>query len=341
MASQQDNGVYYYRPSHALPAVFAILAGLSLTLHTYQNFHYRFWRVTYFMVWGGVVFTAGWILRCIASYNTGSVNLYIAQTVMIYAGPPIFAAAEYNILGRLMYYLPMYAPLNPGLTVYFFIYLGAAVEGLTAAGAALYATAAQSDDQGRSTGGTLISVALVIQAVVECVFMSLVGLVHMRCARNCNVPAKVRNLCVMLYGTSSLVLVRCIARAIEDFATLPSSSCGDLCQTLRYQEWYLYVFEAAPMILYTWWLNAMHPGRLLPRWKEEYLDLDGKTERLGPGWIDRRSKAAIFADPLDVRGLLAGKQEHDPFWLSPDRWPTTSAGHSEEAFTHSKGGSES
>ncbi|KAI6818812.1 hypothetical protein KC332_g10006 [Hortaea werneckii] len=272
------------------------------------------------MVWGGVVFTAGWILRCIASYKTGSVNLYIAQTVMIYAGPPIFAAAEYKVLGRLMYYLPLYAPLNPGLTVYFFIYLGAAVEGLMTAGAALYATAAQSDDQGRSTGGTLISVALVIQAVVEHV---------------------VRNLCIMLYGTSSLVLVRCIARAIEDLATLPSSSCGDLCQTLRYQEWYVYMFEAAPVILYTWWLNAMHPGRLLPRRKEKYLDLDGGTERLGPGWIDRRSKAAIFADPLDVRGLLVGKQEHDPFWLSPDRWPTISAGHSEEAFPDSKGGSES
>ncbi|RMY56741.1 hypothetical protein D0865_03489 [Hortaea werneckii] len=252
------------------------------------------------MVWGGVVFTAGWILRCIASYNTSDIDLYIAQTVLIYAGPPILAAAEYNVLGRLMYYLPMHAPLNPGLTVYFFIYLGAAVEGLTAAGAALYATATRSDDQVRSTGGTVISVALLLQAVVECVFMSLVGLVHMRCARNGAVLRK----------------------------------------TLRYQEWYLYVFEAAPMILYTWWMNTMHPGRLLPRQKEQYLDLDGRTERVGPGWLDRRSKAVILADPLDFRGLLVGKQGYDPFWLSPDRWPATLEYQSEKVSTSSKRGRE-
>ena len=306
----------------------------------FSKSHYKFWRVTFSMVWGGVVFTAGWILRCIASYNTSDIDLYIAQTVLIYAGPPILAAAEYNVLGRLMYYLPMHAPLNPGLTVYFFIYLGAAVEGLTAAGAALYATATRSDDQVRSTGGTVISVALLLQAVVECVFMSLVGLVHMRCARNGAVLRKVRHLCIMLYGTSSLVLVRCIARAIEDFATLPSSSCGDLCQTLRYQEWYLYVFEAAPMILYTWWMNTMHPGWLLPRQKEQYLDLDGRTERVGPGWIDRRSKAVILADPLDFRGLLVGKQGYDPFWLSPDRWPATLEYQSEKVSTSSKRGRE-
>lgn len=32
-----ETGIYHYAPSHALAAVFSVLVGLSLVLHTYQN----------------------------------------------------------------------------------------------------------------------------------------------------------------------------------------------------------------------------------------------------------------------------------------------------------------
>ncbi|TAQ84347.1 hypothetical protein B7494_g7326 [Chlorociboria aeruginascens] len=107
------SSAYAYTPSHVLPIIFASLIGISLLLHIWQNFRYHFWRVTFFMVWGGAVFTFGWIMRCLSSYDPENVYLYIAQTVLILAGPPIYSAAEYHVLGRLMHYLPMHAPLNP------------------------------------------------------------------------------------------------------------------------------------------------------------------------------------------------------------------------------------
>jgi hypothetical protein len=274
------------------------------------------------MIWGGTVFTTGWILRTISTYNPLNLNLYIAQYVLIYAGPPIYTAAEYSVLGRLLRYLPMHAPLNPDRVVLFFIYLGAAVEGLTAAGASLVATA-KGDTKQAQSGSTLISIALVLQAVIELVFITMVATIHRRCVLVDTFPRNVRRLCIMLYGTSTLVFIRCIFRAIEAFATLSASStCNNLCRTVLFHEWYLYVFEALPMLIYTWWINAIYPGTLLPRDRNLYLDPDGLTERSGPGWVDERSRWETFVDPFDLVGTIKGQQRHEKFWLEPGKWMT-------------------
>lgn len=240
--------------------------------------------------------------------------------MLILAGPPIYAAAEYNMLGRLMHYLPMHAPLRPSRVVYLFIYIGASVEGLTAAGATLLASGIIGTSN-FMTGGVLVSVALVLQGVVECFFLSMVALLHHRCVRGRMLAPNVRMLCIMLYGTSSLVLLRCVFRAVQAFS-MYTGDCGQYyCGVSSKDEWYLYVFEAAPMALYTYWLNIVHPGRYLPVEHERYLDLDGKTERMGPGWIDERSKVLTFIDLFDVKSAFRGRSESSSFWLRPEEWP--------------------
>lgn len=279
------------------------------------------------MSWGGLVFLVGWIARLVSSYHTDNLNLYIVQTVFIYAGPPIYSAAAYNIVGRLMNYLPMYAPLNPNRVLITFVYLGALVEALTAAGAAKMATG--GDDLLRiKSGGTLMAVALVLQAVVESLLVALVGLIHFRFVRSGSaIPPNVKKLFITLYGTSTLVIVRCICRAIESFTLFSDiEKCPEHCGYILTHEWYIFAFEAAPMVLFTFWLNIFHTAHFLPRQKTRYLDLDGKTERLGPGWIDRRSTWETFADPFDLGGIFAGKPNHESFWLHPEKWPTAQDG---------------
>ena len=268
----------------------------------------------------------GWIVRAVSSRNVENIPTYIAQTVLILAGPPIYAAAEYNILGRLMHYLPMHAPLNPSRVVYLFVYMGAAVESMTAAGATLMASS-HGNKSKDSSGGVLISVALVLQGVVECLFLSMVALLHHRCVRGRMLAPNVRMLCIMLYGTSSLVLLRCIFRAVQAFSMYTGHCPQYYCGPSNKDEWYLYVFEAAPMVLYTYWLNIIHPGRYLPVEHERYLDPDGKTERMGPGWIDERSKALTFIDLFDVKSAFRGRSESTKFWLRPKQWPACSDRH--------------
>lgn len=77
------------------------------------------------MFYAGVVFTTGWIARVLKSYDTSSLNPCILQTVFILAGPPIYSAAEHNILSRLTSHVPMHAPLHSRRVYIFFIYFGA------------------------------------------------------------------------------------------------------------------------------------------------------------------------------------------------------------------------
>ena len=245
------------------------------------------------MFYGGILFMSGWIVRPISAHLDQNIPLFIVQTVLILAGPPVYAAAEYNVLGRLMHYLPMHAPLNPSRVIYFFIYLGALVEMLTGTGAGQLASAERDNSTQRQRGNLLISISLALQAFVELVFMSFVGLIHHRASKAGMLAPNVRTICVTLYCTSALVLFRCIFRAVESFESIHPSCQEYYCGTIANNEWFILVFEALPMIAYTYWLNIMHPGRYLPLEHRRYLDLDGKTERMGPGWIEDRDRKSV------------------------------------------------
>jgi hypothetical protein len=266
------------------------------------------------MFYGNIVFMTGWILRSISSHTPSQLGLFIAQTIFTYAGPPIYAAAEYNVLGRLMQYLPMHAPFHPRRVLFVFIYIGSLVEALTGAGAGRMA----SGDLGSkryTSGGTLLAVGVTLQAAVECVFMGMVALIYYRASKSGMLSRNVRNLCITLYGTSTLVLLRCVFRAVEAFTEYTQSCGGVYCGSVSKHEWYIYVFDATPMVLYTYWLNVMHPGRFLPRQRMRYLDVDGSTERMGPGWIDGRPKWLTFMDPLNMGRDPRARNE---FWLAPN-----------------------
>lgn len=96
--------------------------------------------------------------------------------------------------------------------------------------------------------------------------------------------------------------------------------CVRNCGSLLSNEWYLYVFELGPMLIFTYWLNLLHPGRFLPRHKSRYLSSDGLVERIGPGWIDRRDRWEIFVYPLGIEGTINGQPSHEEYWLLPEEW---------------------
>jgi hypothetical protein len=246
-------------------------------------------------------------------------NLFIAQAVFIYLAPPVYSAAAYNVVGRLMNYLPMHAVFHPDRVLMVFVYAGAAVEGITVAGAAKNAAAGDDLNQYKS-GGVLIAVGLILQAAVEGLVITVVAIVHTRAARAGTVPRNVSTLCVTLYGTSTFVLLRCIFRAVESFEMFGNLGCTDNCGPILSNEWYLFAFELGPMLIFTFWLNLLHPGRYLPRNKTRYLDTDGRTERMGPGWSDRRDPWETFIDPLDFQGKMKGQVSHDQYWLRPNEW---------------------
>ena len=264
---------------------------------------------------------AGFVCRAYSVYHVQEVNIFIAQFVLIIVGPPLYAAAEYFILGRLMAYLPYHAPIHPGRVLSTFVILSAIVESLTANGAANSAGTGRTPSQVKA-GLDCLKAALILQCFVEAFFFSMVVTVEYRCRKAKNFPNHVKMVCYILYITSFMVLVRCIVRAIEGFeaaACIPNGNGSHgYCGYISKHEAFLWVFEIANISLFVILLAVFHPGRYLPRSSRIFLDpVDGKTERVGPGFgkADKRPVLVTIIDPFNFYGIVTGKgMKTDKFW---------------------------
>jgi hypothetical protein len=118
MANDDNWSLYPYPPNRPAPIAFAVLLSVVLVYQIYQSFfRYKWKKFGGMMLWASSVWVAGFICRAYSVYHVQEVNIFIAQFVLIIVGPPLYAAAEYFILGRLMAYLPYHAPIHPGRVV--------------------------------------------------------------------------------------------------------------------------------------------------------------------------------------------------------------------------------
>ncbi|KAI6850945.1 hypothetical protein KC332_g406 [Hortaea werneckii] len=329
MADNNDWSLYPYKPSKAAPILFAILLALLGITQIYQSFFKYHWKkFGFMMVWATTCWVAGFVCRAISVYNTQSVNIFIAQAVFVYVGPPLYAAAEYFILGRLFAYLPYHTPIHPGRVVSTFMLLSAVVESLTANGAANMSAASDPSDDAdldkvrsqMQSGLQTMQAALLLQIAVEAMYLSLVILLERRCRRAQAFPKQIQPVFLVLYITSSMVIVRCIVRAIEAFEMADCPYGDQQCGYVTSHEWVFYVFECANITLFVVLLAVFHPGRYLPRSSRIFLDpLDGKTERVGPGFgkADSRNWLATVVDPFNLTAIVTGKgMRYNRFWES-------------------------
>lgn len=98
-----------------------------------------------------------------------------------------------------------------------------------------------------------------------------------------------------------MVIIRCIVRAIEAFEMADCPYGDQQCGYVTSNEWVFYIFECANITLFVVLLAVFHPGRYLPRSSKIFLDpLDGRTERVGPGFAkaDSRNWLATVVDPF-------------------------------------------
>jgi hypothetical protein len=219
-----------------------------------------------------------------------------------------------------MHYVPQHAIIGPNRVLFFFTYLSALIETLTAAGSSLMAGATTVEKWDKAKlGGTLVAIAVVLQAIAQIGFASTVAAVHTRVSKANMLTPGLRTVFIMLYGTSTLVVIRCVYRAIEKFALRDiyvTQQCKGVCTQVVLKEWYLFAFDAAPMVLYTFWINAIHPGRFLPHDKNVFLDYD-KVERVGPKF--QRPKIR-WMSILDMGLTKTGDAPKDKYWERPQEW---------------------
>ncbi|MCJ1325754.1 hypothetical protein MMC10_002417 [Thelotrema lepadinum] len=325
---------YPYDPNKVLPIVFGVIVLLLSVAILYQCARRRWWHFGSVMIWASSVWIAGFICREISVFNTANLGLFIAQYVMIFAGPPLFATAETFILGRLLAYLPYFTPVHPGRIIWVFMWLNAAVEALAISGASAAANA-HASPSAIASALARVKASLILQEFVETMFCTCVALVEYRCRKAGRFPHNIKIVCRVLYVTSAMMMIRCILRIVEGFE---ASSCNGNCP-VEQNEWYLWVFEVANITVFIAGLAIWHPSRYLPSDNKIYLDpTDGITERYGPGFTVAQDRPWIstWVDPLDFAGMIKGKQI-DKFWekdneIAPSSFAAPEG--SKESFGH-------
>ncbi|KAL4921922.1 RTA1 like protein-domain-containing protein [Aspergillus aurantiobrunneus] len=311
----QEGSIWYYAPNKGLPIAFAILFAASGIIHGYQSQKYRSWTVTGLLPWSALLFTTGFILRTLGAFGEwDNVPVYIASTVFLLAGPPVYEGANFFILGRILYYIPYLSPIHPGRVFSTFVGFLFFVEVLTANGAALLANA-EAPQGRRDVGEGLLKAALILQLVVMAGFISLAVTFHVKCRRTGVLTKKLTQVLAVLYCSCVFITTRTVFRTVEYFRTAGQHSWNDPndVEPIIKNEWLFWFFDVAIMYANTTMLNIFHPMRFLPRSNKIYLAKDGVTEVEGPGFKDPRAWIVTFVDPFDLAGLIFNKGE-EKYW---------------------------
>ncbi|OJJ44299.1 hypothetical protein ASPZODRAFT_71896 [Penicilliopsis zonata CBS 506.65] len=314
-SAYQEGSYWYYAPNKGAPIAFAILFAASGITHIYQCFRFRSWKVTGLLPWSALLFTAGFILRTIGAFGQwDNLPIYIASTVLLLAGPPVYEGANFFTLGRILYYIPYHSPIHPGRVFTTFVAMGAVIESITANGAALVANSSNSQSK-QNTGKALLKAALILQIVLMAGFLALATKFYVNCSRAGVLNSKVKRAISVLYCSCTLITIRTIYRTVEYFsaASLNVSNIKDMSPILK-DEWFFWVFEATVMFTNTTMLNIFHPMRWLPRSNKIYLAQDGVTEVEGTGYEDPRSFLTTLFDPFDIFGLIFRRGQHNKYW---------------------------
>ncbi|KAJ5887812.1 RTA-like protein [Penicillium taxi] len=314
--SYQEGSLWYYAPNQGAPIAFAALFFISGAIHFFQCFKYHSWKVTGLLPWSALLFTAGFITRTIgAFYQWENVGVYIASTVCLLAGPPVYESANYFILGRILYYIPYHSPIHPGRVYTTFIAMGIAIEVITANGGVKIAND-NSTVADQNVGKALLKAALIMQLALMAGFVTLASRFQFNCARGGVLNYKVKRCLRVLYVSCTLITIRTIYRTVEYFtaASLSASSDAQNISPIIKQEWFFWVFEVVFMYGNTTLLNVFHPMKALPRSNKVYLAQDGQTEIKGPGFKDDRPLYMTFIDPFDIFGMIVNKGKKEKYW---------------------------
>ncbi|KAI3401463.1 hypothetical protein diail_10897 [Diaporthe ilicicola] len=278
---------------------------------------YKCWSVTWHYASCAVIFTAGFITREIGAFNTDSLSLYITSVCLVYAAPPLYEAANYHILGRVLFYVPYHSPIHPGRMWTTFATLAGVVEALSGVGAS-YSANMSLPDSTKDTGKALMKTALILQLVIVNCFVVLAVTFHRRCHAAGIRTRSVDGPLLTLYLSTALIEARTIFRTVEYFGLAgvrirAGMDVNELPPEFRH-EWFFYVFEATLMVLNAFLWNFRHSRRYLPADTKTYLSEDGVTEVQGPGYKDNRKFLVTLVDPFDLYGLATGRDKEDRFW---------------------------
>lgn len=163
-----------------------------------------------------------------------------------------------------------------------------------------------SDPRSVEIGSALIKTSLLLQIAIFSGFVAVQITFHLRAIRSGVMTPKLARIITVLYISNALIAVRNIYRSIDTWQGRDGY--------MHNHEAFFYVFDGVLMISNSVMLNIWHPSQSLPRSRKFYLAKDGRTELLGPGYVDKRNFFVTLLDPFDLYGLFTGRDKATAFW---------------------------
>lgn len=235
---------------------------------------------------------------------------------------PVYAAINYLVLSRVLFYVPYLSPIHPGRVLTTFLAADSLCEILIGQGASRMVNTQLSATQ-RQVGEDLVKAALILQACLFMCFVVLAAVFMLRARRAGVLKKNLRTVLTVMYISCTIITARCIYRIAEFFEGYTGH--------VYTHEVFFWVFEASIMFVNTAMLNIWHPGRYLPLSNKVFLAKDGVTEMRGPGWTDKRPFSVTLFDPFDIYGLCTGRDNATKFWeMSPEELAAMNAKAQEE-----------
>lgn len=200
---------------------------------------------------------------------------YIAQYMLILVAPGLFAASVYMILGRAILSVQgeAHSPVAPRRLTRTFVW-GDVLSFVTQVAGGSLQSMKKVDPK---IGERVVLGGLVLQILVFAAFAVVALVWHRRMKREPTAAAsssgaagRWESVMLMLYAVGSLVMVRCVFRVVE-------YGMGREAYLLR-NEWTMFVFDSALMVVavgvFAWW----YPGRLPEPRKGIYEQMEGVEE---------------------------------------------------------------
>ncbi|KAL1583112.1 hypothetical protein WHR41_08289 [Cladosporium halotolerans] len=263
--SPSEFKLYHYTPSKAAPVIFILLFLAITTQHTWQMIKHKTWFLTAFII-GGIFEIVGYIARAISARQAPDYTLmpYIVQSLLLLLGPSFFAASIYMILGRLIVLVggQKHSIIRPKWLTKIFVVGDVLSFFVQSGGGGMLAKA--STPSSASLANNIVLGGLILQVLFFGLFVLVASIFHARmrgdltlCATASSLPWS-RYLWVLYVG-SLLIVVRCVFR-IAEYA-------GGQEGVLMGTETYLYVFDAALMVLVMVVFSVQHPRMIIGREK--------------------------------------------------------------------------
>ncbi|KAF4552478.1 RTA1-like protein 9 [Elsinoe fawcettii] len=241
---ESHNGYYlwHYIPSVPAAVIFIIAFTLSFLYLSFRLIKTRTWFCIPFLV--GVLFQiVGYVGRALAHSRTGDLPPFIMQSTLILLAPALFAASIYMVLARVIITIDGASlSIVPVRRMTLIFVIGDVFSFMVQASGA--GVMVMNKENSMKMGSNIIMAGLVIQVLIFGFFCITAGIWHKRVNRlppaaAFNVEVPWRQIMLMLYIVSSLIMVRSVFRLIE----YAQGNDGYLLST----EWPLYIFDALLM----------------------------------------------------------------------------------------------